>query len=294
MASAKGLFRALIALLVVLPMTLTVKPQVADAASGWSVRQGIDSCAIPTDSQLTALWSGTPFYQWGYYLGGATAAAAGCAPWSAAKLSTARTIGWAFTPIWDDLQAPSGCGGNFSQRMSINTTTAHNQGVTSAQNAEAAMLAAGFSGTDQVWLDIEAYSYLTSGCKAAVNAYVDGWSQQLSLDSGVYGSSVGSQVDSWATIAHPPFMVWMAAWDLPAANPNTVWGIVGVSDTHWKRDYRMHQYRVGRTYSGIIVDVDCAVAWIDGGSLNSDVETSETNEDNSITAEPLCPGPTQP
>jgi hypothetical protein len=262
------------------------------SASGFSVHQGVDSCAIPTTTQLNSLWTGTPFFQWGYYLGGAQAQAVGCVPWSASKLATARSIGWGFTPIWDDLQAPVGCG-PFAAHMSMNTTTAYNQGVTSAKNAFDAMLAAGFLGNDQVWLDIEGYSYGVAGCKAAVNSYVNGWSAQLGGDAGVYGSVTGSQVDSWWTISHPPLEVWIAAWNVPSSNPNTVWGISGVANSHWNGDQRMHQYRGSRNYSGIDVDVDCAVAWIDQGTT-VDSETSETSEANSVTAEPLCPGTTQP
>jgi hypothetical protein len=178
--------------------------------------------------------------------------------------------------------------------MSIKTTTAHNQGVTAANNAAAAMTAAGFASYDQVWLDIEAYAYQITGCKSAVNAYVDGWSATLGADSGVYGSATGSQVNSWASIAHPPFMVWIAAWNLPSGNPNTVWSISGVSNSNWKFDDRMHQYRHSRTYSSILVDVDCAVAWIDQGTLTGEGGTEETDEATSITAEATCPGTTQP
>jgi hypothetical protein len=268
------------------------------AGSGYSNQQGVDACTLPTASQLSSLWLGTPFYWWAYYLGGATAQARGCAPFSSSLLTTARNIGWGFAPIWDDLQSPSGCGGSYSHRMSINTTTAYSQGQTSALKALAAMQSAGFASYDQVWLDIEAYSYGTTGCKAAVNSYVNGWDSLLGGDSGVYGSSVGSQVDSWWTISHPPIMVWMGSWDHPTANPNTVWSISGVSNSHWNRDLRMHQYRGMRTYSNLVVDVDCAVAWIDGGSattvIPSDTAQPEPDETTSITAEPVCAGTTQP
>lgn len=91
-------------------LSSTVVAPSTSASSGYSVHQGVDSCAVPTTSQLNALWAGTPFHQWGYYLGGATAQAAGGAAWSASKLATARGIGWGFTPIWDDLQAPTDVG----------------------------------------------------------------------------------------------------------------------------------------------------------------------------------------
>jgi Rv2525c-like, glycoside hydrolase-like domain len=208
-------------------------------ASGYDTHQGVDSCDVPTTTELQNLWADHPLFDYGFYIGGAEASSAGCAAWTSTKLATARSIGWGFTPIWEDLQAPTGCGPvingtrhDYAERMSSNTTTAHNQGVTSGNSAMAAMTADGFGIADSVWLDIEAYDYSKTGCKAAVNAYVDGWSQATGVDGGVYGSAVSSQVDSWWSLSHQPFAVWIAAWDAPSSNPNTVWGISGVSNSH--------------------------------------------------------------
>jgi hypothetical protein len=106
----------------------------ARASSDFTNRQGVDACDYPSSSDLSALFTGTPFWDFGYYLGGAEAKAVGCAPWTSSTRTSARNIGWGFTPIWDDLQAPSGCGPvingtrhDFAARMSINTTTAYNQ-----------------------------------------------------------------------------------------------------------------------------------------------------------------------
>ncbi|HEY3407091.1 MAG TPA: glycoside hydrolase domain-containing protein [Propionicimonas sp.] len=283
---------------------LTASPVVA--ASGYDVHQGIDSCAVPSVTQMDWAWSHLPVWSWGIYLGGATARGVGCRAWTSSEMTSARTIGWGFMPIWDDLQAP--CNTNMTYHISTNTTTAFNQGVTSAVNAGAAMTAAGFLSYDQVWLDIEAYA-AAPGCtgsalttsRAAVNAYVDGWSSQLGGDSGVYGSSQGSYADDWSTIAHHPAEVWLAAWDLPSANPNTVWGIPGVVNGHRSNDQRVHQYRhhivnysvvgnsTNRTGS---YDVDCLDGWLDGG-LPWDNDGDEGTEINSVTAEPLCLGATQ-
>jgi hypothetical protein len=81
--------------------------------SGYSTHQGIDSCHVPTNSQLSEMWSGTPFYHWGFYLGGNTAEYYGCVNWTNTKLQTAMDIGWGFTPIWDGKQAPAGCGHSY-------------------------------------------------------------------------------------------------------------------------------------------------------------------------------------
>jgi len=137
--------------------------------------------------------------------------------------------------------------------------------------------------------------------RAAVKAYVDGWSSTLGSDSGVYGSSAGSYANDWATIAHPPAEVWLAAWGSPAANPNTVWNLPGVPNGNWLMDQRVHQYRghvvnysvVGNAQQKIgSYDVDCLDAWMDQG-VPWDNNGDESNEANSINAEAVCLGANQ-
>lgn len=224
----------------------------------------------------------------------------GCAPWTSATLTAARNIGWGFTPLWDDLQAPTGCGPivngtrrDFSQRMSINTTTAFNQGVTSANNARSAMTAAGFSPYDLVWLDIEGYDRTQSSCRAAVNAYVNGWSSIAGADGGVYGSSSGSGVSDWATLANPPWAVWMA-WTGGAVN--SVWNITAVSNSLWVTDRRIHQYRTSQHKVVVSMpngyDVDCLNTWADQGS-QYDPDATEGSETNSPSGDSVCLGTAQ-
>ena len=279
---------------------LGATPPDAQASSGFTNGQGVDACGYPSGSDLNALWSGTPFFDFGYYVGGAEAAAGGCAPWTSSTRITARNIGWGFTPLWDDLQAPTGCGPivngkriTFAARMSINTTTAFNQGVTAGNNALAAMANAGFASYDNVWLDIEGYDRTQTSCKAAVNSYVNGYSSVTSSSGGVYGSSSGSGVSDWWTIAHPPWGVWMA-WT--GGTVNSVWNITSVSNTKWVPDRRIHQYRTSQHKVVVSMthgyDVDCLNTWADQGAL-FDNDSSETDENASPTAEAVCLGTAQ-
>lgn len=275
-------------------------PLTAGAASDYTDRQGVDACDYPSSNDLSALYAGTPFWDFGYYLGGAEASAAGCAPWTSATRTAARNIGWGFTPIWDDLQAPSGCGPvingtrhDFAARMSINTTTAYNEGVSSANAALSAMSGAGFGSADTVWLDIEGYDRTQQACRNAVNAYVNGWSAAAGVDAGVYGSASGSGVSDWAHISHPPFAVWIAN---PGINLNTVWNDPYVSNSYWVYDQRMHQYRTSQHKVPVSMpngyDVDCLNTWADQGS-NFDDETNEASEASSLTGDATCYGATQ-
>ena len=167
------------------------------------------------------------------------------------------------------------------------------------------MAAYGFATYDTVWLDIEAYSYTNSTCKAAVNAFVDGWDSVLrsSDDAGVYGSAVGSAVDSWSGLANVPDFVWIASYGVAL---NSVWGMSTPPNSHWIDDQRIHQYRGTRYYpypSGctdgsktnpcIAVDVNCVDTWVDGPNIVSDDDSAEGSEVNSPTYEPTCNGTAQ-
>lgn len=159
----------------------------------------------------------------------------------------------------------------------------------------------GFGSGGTVWLDIEAYSYTSSTCKAAVDAYVNGWDSILTplSDSGVYGSAVGSAVSASSTLTYKPNFVWIA--DTSDA-PNSVWGIPAVSNSLWVDDQRVHQYRTNKSSpypsgctgsSGLHVDVDCVDTWVDGPNLPFDDETSEPAESSSPTGDASCNSPSQ-
>lgn len=269
------------------------------ASSGFDNHQGIDKCGDQTHTKVSDLWAGSPFYNYGVYIGGAEGDFLGCTS-TTSFVAFVRGVGFGMFPIWDGLQAP--CSAN-SKVMSSNTTTARNQGVTSAQNAQAAMSTFGFGSFDDVWLDMEAFSESNSSCRAAVHAYIDGWDSVLNsfVDAGVYANH--SNVDSLFTLAHVPDAVWIAQWDTKI---NSVWGFSDIPNSHWINDQRIHQYRGSKTYQlpfgcsgsgctdgSISVDVDCVNAYIDQGALTSDDDTTEGPESNSPTAEPTCNGPAQ-
>ena len=269
------------------------------ASSGFDTHQGIDKCGDQAHKKVQDLWNGSPFYNYGVYLGGAEGSFLGCTS-TVAFVAFVRTVGFGMMPIWDDLQAP--CTGN-SKRMSSNATTAKNQGIAAAHSAQTAMSTFGFSTLDDVWLDMEIFDETNSSCKAAVHAYIDGWDSVLNgnLDAGVYVSH--GNADSLRLLAHVPDAVWIANWSVAV---NSVWGFADVPNSHWINDQRIHQYRGSKTYNlpfgcsgagctdgSIVVDVDCADAYIDQGTLTGENDSSEGAESNSPTAEPTCNAPAQ-
>lgn len=273
----------------------------ARASSGFDTHQGVDSCFVPTTSDLTNFWSVPAFYNYGWYLGGAEARDVGCAPWSSSLLSYAESQGWGFVPIWDDLQAPSGCGPldkyghriSFYDPMSLTPSVAQSQGQASGRAALSAMGSRGFSTIDEVWLDIEGYDTSQSACIQAVNAYVNGWDSIVTYDAGVYGSACGSDVNSWAGLEYVPQAV---DWAWPGGAADSVWGAPCIaSNERWVFDQRVHQYRnTDCTVTGDCVhkpyDVICADAWIDLGLFTGEPAEpqDETDETTSPSSEATC------
>lgn len=285
-------------------LAVTVHVTQVAAASGFDTHQGIDHCGNYSNTIVTDLWDGTPFYDWGVYLGGAQANYSGCSS-TTNFVSYLRNMGWGIMPLWDDLQAPQVCQGNVNQYMSMTPSVAYSQGQTSGHNALAAMSTFGFAAYDEVWLDVEWYNTSVPGCEAAVNAYINGWDSVVGAtyqDAGVYASA-SDAIESWLSLTYVPNEIWVADH---TQSVNTVWNEEHyVGNSYWVPDQRIHQYRGGKYYSlpwgctgggcttSATVDVDCADAWIDGGTLTQDDETNETNESASLTGDAECNLPAQ-
>jgi hypothetical protein len=290
---------ASLSLMVILASAPLAKP--AAASSDYDTHQGVDRCSDQNQKQVADLWNnGTPFFNYGLYIGGAEGGLLGCTS-TVAFSNYVKSVGFGIMPIWDDLQPP--CTGNGAV-MSSNATTARGQGVTSAHNAQAAMTRFGFTSTDNVWLDIEPFTETNASCRAAVHAYIDGWDSVLNVgaDAGVYIHHANA--NSLATLAHVPNALWIAHY---SAAVNTVWGFSDIPDGSWVLDQRIHQYRGSKLYGlpwgctagakcpdgQIQVDVNCVNAWMDGGALNADPDSAEGGEANSPAGEPTCNGPAQ-
>lgn len=279
-------------------VTLGLGPGAASisASSGYDVHQGVDKCGDQSHQKVVDLWNGSPFYNYGLYIGGAQAAYVGCVS-TVGFAGFVRSTGFGITPIWDDLQPPCSTA---AKKMSSNATTARSQGVAAGNSAASAAVTFGFASFDNLWLDIEQFDESNSSCKAAVHSYVDGWDSVLNSEfaAGVYIAP--GNADSLWTLANRPDSIWISAWD---SHLNSVWGFSQVPNSHWVNDQRMHQYRGSKTYSlpwgctpgncfdgSISVDVDCADAWVAGGTFTADQDGDEAAEGNSPTAEATCVG----
>ena len=212
--------------------------------------QGFDTCEIPNLTKMQAWWNSSPYSAVNLYIGGISR---GCsnAALTSSYVSQMHAQGWRFFPTWVGLQAS--CSG-YPNRMSSNVTTAYNQGVAEADAASAAAQNLGLTNADGsgtvIYFDLEAYDTTNATCRAAANAFINGWTFQLKARgnlAGVYGASCGSAPTDWWSITNVPDALWIANW---YGNPGTVsytptasvWNAACLSNSLWPNHQRLRQY----------------------------------------------------
>jgi hypothetical protein len=237
---------------ITVPSVTTATPAVA--SYGISQHYGVDSCGLMNNtSRDQAFWTNTPYWNFGLYIGGSVAA---CPATSASYVTSLRNMGWKLMLIWVGPQAPCS---SFGTRISYTTSTAASQGKNEAIAAYNKLVNLGIETLNTpVTYDLEAYDTSNSSCLAAVKSFMAAWTAQLHVSpaqkSGVYGSSCGSGLDSFASISPVPDYIVGADWDGASSTAS----ISCIPSTHWVYNQRHKQYRGGHneTYNGVTVSVD--------------------------------------
>jgi hypothetical protein len=227
-------------------------PEISAAATVVvSTKLGFDQCSAGTVSQMSTWWKASPYRDANIYIGGSNR---GCSQptLNSSWVTSIFHQGWHIIPTWVGPQAP--CAG-FARSISTNTTTAFNEGVSEATSAISAADALGLSGSI-IYFDMEHYDNTNSGCQAAVDSFISGWSHKLrssGFRAGVYGSPF-DMAAGWATVANVPDDVWIADWNGSTSTIN----ISPLSNTLWVHCQRLHQYRGGHneTWGGITFNID--------------------------------------
>jgi hypothetical protein len=254
--------------------TAVVRPPRASATIGnltYQFAEGFDTCTHMTPSQLSDWWAGTPWWHVGLYLGGSNGATVGCSTLGSSTFNYAVNLGFGVIPYWYGPQMPTSCGGSggLPSYISLNTTTAYNQGVAEATSAGNTATSYGLGYDGIVYFDLEGFVN-NSGCLAAEQAFVNGWDYQMSIGTlfwpGLYGSSCSSHLTSLggASISHIPYAISVADYN---RQYNTVYGLLCLPDSQWNNDHRNHQFvqeeylHFNSTY--MYVDEDCADTLVD-------------------------------
>jgi len=239
-------------------------------------QQGFDRCHLPSVPQMQTWWNSSPYWVFNIYLGGSMFYCDDEIP-DAFWVHQVAGQGWKFILTWVGPQAPCSV---FREKMSLNTSTARQQGRSEASAAAAAASQMGFLGNRVIYYDLEAFGVSASiECRAAAASFIRGWTErlhELGFLAGGYGSPATSHIADWATNNPPPDDVWIAHWLTPAQyRPDaTVWSSY-LSNGLWYDHQRIRQYAGGHneSWGGVTLDIDSNVL------------------DGAITTIPLAPAP---
>jgi hypothetical protein len=222
---------------------------------------GFDTCTDPSAGAMNAWWPNTPWWWVGVYIGGSMMACSQpnlTAQW----LNDRSRTGWRFEFLWVGPQAP--CTG-FASRFSSDSATAYQQGRNEGRAAFTRLVGLGVGnnalGSPLVY-DLEAFNGGSCNAAAAARSFVQGWTDQLHVApaqvAGVYGSTCGSSLQSYAGGSPPPDFIWGASWD----NNQATSAMPCVSSGSWRSSQRLKQYVGGHneTWNGVRlnIDTDCA------------------------------------
>lgn len=260
----------------ILAMQFTTAGPASARGSYQLLGEGLDSCAAPSTTQMANFWHNTPYWYWGIYIGG-NERACSQANLTASWISTVTSgsvngisMSWKLLPIWVGPQDP--CEPGFGSYISLNTTTAFNQGKSEAISAyDVWVTNLGQNSDTPINYDMEfSGGTITSGCLAAIRSFIEGWVVQLHVapaqKAGVYTSTCGGDISTFATIANPPDFIDGASYD---GNRSTS-ALPCVSSSYWVHQQRHKQYAGGHneTWNGSNINVDsrCANSWVYGAS----------------------------
>jgi Domain of unknown function (DUF1906) len=262
----------LLAALTVVTVEFAAVPEPARANFGISQNKGIDACDLQNSiSNAQAFWTNTPYYNIGLYLGGSSA---GCPVQSASYANQLVSMGWDLLLIWVGPQAP--CRPAARTHFSTDPSTAYNQGRNEATAAYTKLLNFNLSIVDTpITYDLESLTNYNSQCLAAAKSFIQGWVDQLHVQTaqkaGLYGSVCGSALSSFATLSPPPDYITGADW---GTTPHTS-TMNCVPSSYWTNFQRHKQYQGDHNerWNGvsISVDSDCSNAPVypDGNALGS-------------------------
>ncbi len=229
-----------------------------------TISPGFDECTDPSESTLLTEWDNTDMFGVGLYIGGDELNVNCPLPSylnaSYIKAITSGTDGdWLLNLWWVGPQAPNGPGcDNYANNISENTSTAFTEGEDQAIDAYNEMYYTLGMDTDTPLIyDLEAFDGAECNAEAATKAFVSGWDTQLAYspaqDSGVYGSTGGSNLVYFASSSPPPVFIDGAYWD---GNP-AVTDMYEVPSGDWDGYQRLKQFNdLQKCSGGIGCDYD--------------------------------------
>ncbi|HET7357146.1 MAG TPA: glycoside hydrolase domain-containing protein [Nocardioidaceae bacterium] len=237
-----------------------------------------DTRCAPSNAEMDAWRTGSPFWGVGIYIGGSNRQCQDQTNLDAAWVRRQSRRGWRVLPIWVGPQAscaqreyasavsPAPAGGYRAARRAGRRQAFH-----AVQAARALDIPAGST----LWYDMEDYPLADDDCRRSVLNFLSSWSRrlhQLGFASGVY-ANVAAAIASidFADKVSPsayvePDQVWYA-WDNGRADTwiRRSW----VRPSSWSPHRRIHQFRLDRsaTYGGVTLSIDRSFMDVGRGSV---------------------------
>ena len=236
----------------------------AGAPTPYVYHQGFDTCESLTTGDLLAWWQSTPNWTVGLYLGGEDGAAVGCTGLGSGVWNYALNLGYGVEGFWYGAQMPTSCGGATGRPayISLNDSTATTEGENEAKAAASAAASYGLPASAPIYADLEGFAN-NSGCLAAAQSFVNGWSYEMNnltaYAGDLYGSSCSSYLGNMTAHSNVPRAI---APDDSGVDVTGVYGLQCLADNLWDHNQRVHQtenqlYHVFNGV-GLYVDEDCA------------------------------------
>jgi hypothetical protein len=241
-----------------------------------------DARCAPTQEEMDAWLTSSPFWGVGIYIGGSTMS---CRPTDTDDgqphldrtwVTRQRKTGWRLLPIWVGPQAScSSYGDRIDPEPAGSYAAADARGRSEAAAAVARARRLGLPRRTTLWYDLEGgFDVADDDCRRSALRFLSGWTKALharGYRSGVYSSiSAGIHALDYADKVSPgsyvmPDQVWFA-WYNGRAD--------AVVDRQWVRrsswaGQRVHQYeaQVTASYGGATLTIDRNYLELDGGSV---------------------------
>ncbi|MEO9323254.1 glycoside hydrolase domain-containing protein [Nocardioides sp. C4-1] len=270
----------LVVLLALVAGLLAAGPTSAQAARptpGGFTGYAFDARCAPTQAQMNAWLTSSPFLGAGIYIGGSTMS---CrteqSHLDATWVRRQSVAGWRLLPIWVGPQAScSDYADRIDDAPASSYAAAGTQGRTQAAAAVRRARALGIAPASTLWYDLEGgFDVADDLCRRSALRFLSGWTAQVKRSgyrSGVYSSIAdGIHALDYAALASPgsytmPDQVWFA-WANGRAD--VAFDPAKVRGSSWVRQ-RVHQYVLDRpaTYGGVTLTIDRNYAVVGGGSV---------------------------
>lgn len=241
-----------------------------------------DARCAPTQDQMDAWLTSSPFWGAGIYIGGSMASCrptlsdAGQPHLDATWVAVQRARGWRLLPIWVGPQAS--CHTSYGDLIDPDpagaSAAADARGRTEAAAAVGRARELGLPAGSTLWYDLEGgFDVTNDDCRRSALRFLSGWTHGLhdaGYRSGVY-SSISAGIHALDNADHlspgsyaMPDQVWYAWYNGRAdvdVDPRWV-------RTHSWYGHRVHQYEAHTTvsYGGVALTIDRNFMELDGGS----------------------------